>query len=464
MKKKLSLITLCIIVLIGTGWFYFKSKHEAEILAFEKQTLLGQILHHKEVGVIHSEINDTQDVWFAVYYPQFDVDEIDQQLFQFIQGRIDSFKEDHQALTEAGKPVLNIDYNSYKVNERFVSIFFQEQITSPLYANPPQNNYSFLLDLENHKIIDKSEFFKEGYLDTLSQIAQKKLEKEYPNLFLEGISPKQENFDNIVFQNEGLIIVFDKYQVLPGYLGLIELPIHYDDINAILKYDPVKNVVIKEKQEPVKVEVKKQEEPVAENLKMVAFTFDDGPYTPVTNRLLDAFQNVNGHGTFFVVGNRISTYPEAIKRIALEGHQIGNHTYNHPSLPSLSPNQMLQQINLTNEEINKVVQMEVTVVRPTFGQTDTTVESTIAYPMINWTVDSQDWKSRDREAIVNTVMSNIHDNAIVLFHDLYPSTADAIDYLIPKLTEMGYTFVTLDEMASQLGVTLQPHQVYWGIK
>lgn len=197
--------------------------------------------------------------------------------------------------------------------------------------------------------------------------------------------------------------------------------------------------------------------------KLVAFTFDDGPNSNVTNRIIDAFSNVGGHGTFFVLGNNVAKERNTITRIYENGHQIGNHSYNHKDLTTLNKADLDWQINTTNSEIQSIIGATPTIVRPTYGKVNNFVVNNVNYPLINWNIDTLDWKYRDSQSIFNIVMNNIHANSIVLFHDIYPTTASAIEILLPRLSEMGYQFVTIEQLAAYNGINLRSHNIYYSM-
>lgn len=194
---------------------------------------------------------------------------------------------------------------------------------------------------------------------------------------------------------------------------------------------------------------------------MIALTYDDGPYSPVTNRILNALESVGGKATFFVVGNRISANLSSVVRADKIGCQIANHTWDHKGvLTGMSSASIATEISQCNTAIQNAIGKAPTVVRPVGGGVNANVLATINYPMIIWSVDTMDWKNRNANSVYNAVMSNVKDGDIILMHDLYPSTAEASERFIPELAKKGYQFVTVDELAYYKGVTMQGHHTY----
>ena len=194
--------------------------------------------------------------------------------------------------------------------------------------------------------------------------------------------------------------------------------------------------------------------------KMVALTYDDGPYTQVTNRILDALEENNGRATFFVVGSRVNTYKECIKREFALGCEIGNHTYNHTILTSVSASTIKAEIADTNKVVKKITGKAPTIVRTPGGAVNSTVKANVKYPMFNWSVDTLDWKYRNSSSVISSIKNNVRDGSIVLMHDLYGSTASASEEIIPWLVKNGYQLVTVSELMAVKGIDVQKGQLY----
>lgn len=195
--------------------------------------------------------------------------------------------------------------------------------------------------------------------------------------------------------------------------------------------------------------------------KLVCFTFDDGPYAPVTNKILDTLEKYNGRATFFVVGDRADTYSDEIIRASKMGCEIGTHTYSHVNLNSLSVPEMQEEIKKSCDAISKYTGKNVKVLRPPEGAANDTVKANVGMPMVLWSVDSRDWDYRNADKDYKTVMDNVFDGSIVLMHDLYPATADAVASLIPELAKQGYKFVTFSELMKIRGVDVEPGEKYF---
>ena len=195
---------------------------------------------------------------------------------------------------------------------------------------------------------------------------------------------------------------------------------------------------------------------------MVALTFDDGP-SAYTKDILDQLEKYGVHATFFVVGERVSTYASTIKRAYSLGCEIGNHSWSHPNLASISVKTMQSEISRTDEAIEKVIGKKTTLLRPPYGSVDSDVRNYAGKPLIHWSIDTLDWKTRNSSKTISSVLNNVRDGSIVLMHDIYSATRDAAVSLIPTLISRGYQLVTVSEMAAYHGTTLKNGTIYYSL-
>lgn len=184
---------------------------------------------------------------------------------------------------------------------------------------------------------------------------------------------------------------------------------------------------------------------------MVALTFDDGPYAPVGNQIMDCLAQYGGKATFFVVGNRVPSYKSELKRMIAEGHEIGNHTYEHKYLTKLNAAQIQYQINRCNDMVQAACGVRPTLVRLPGGLKNRTVLANVQAPMIMWSIDTRDWQTKNAAKTVQKVVSQVRDGDIVLMHELYSQSGAAAVEIIPRLTQAGYQLVTVSEMAKYRG-------------
>ncbi|MEA5060193.1 MAG: polysaccharide deacetylase family protein [Candidatus Pelethousia sp.] len=195
---------------------------------------------------------------------------------------------------------------------------------------------------------------------------------------------------------------------------------------------------------------------------MVALTFDDGPLAGSTSRILDILEANGVRATFFVQGKQAAQYPELVQRAYGLGCQIGNHTYNHKDLTALNDQDALGQIESVNSLVAELTGEGCALVRPPHGRgwRDERVLNLVPYPLILWSIDTNDWSTLNPEKTIFAVLDSVKDGDIVLMHDVYSETADAVETIIPELIARGYQLVTVSEMFEYKGLELSPGHAY----
>lgn len=210
--------------------------------------------------------------------------------------------------------------------------------------------------------------------------------------------------------------------------------------------------------------------------KLIALTFDDGPRSSTTNRVLDLLEQNSGVATFFLVGYNIPDNAEVIKRAAAMGCSIGNHTKDHKILTKCSADTIKAQVNGVNSLLRNMG-IEPTLFRAPGGAFKG-VKDQIGMPLIQWSIDTEDWKFKDashkgRSAeertadlnrIADMVFSQAKGGSIVLMHDIYDFTADLCEIVIPGLVERGFKLVTVDQLFEAYGEKLENGVVYYSAK
>ncbi len=179
--------------------------------------------------------------------------------------------------------------------------------------------------------------------------------------------------------------------------------------------------------------------------KHIAFTFDDGPLNEYHELIRDLFKDED-LATFCVVGRNVKKNKQMLIKTYLDGHEIINHSYNHPNLVLLSKDKQWEEIFKTDNEVMKLTGLDIEYLRPPYASFNSQIKKDMKGKIALWNVDSLDWKYRDKELIKEHIRNELRDKNIVLFHDLYEASYLAVKDLIPELKEKGYQFVTYSEM------------------
>lgn len=193
--------------------------------------------------------------------------------------------------------------------------------------------------------------------------------------------------------------------------------------------------------------------------KMIALTFDDGP-NHNTGNIIDVLNKYNAKATFFVLGNRIKGMEDILLKMDKSGMEIGNHTFNHLLLTKYDDDKIRSEINDTNDLIRDIVGKDARVLRPSYGSVNSRIKRISNMPIIIWDIDTLDWKSHNSKKITSRVINKVRDGDIILMHDIYSATYNAVLNIIPILIDNGYELVTIDELFYYKGIPLENGKVY----
>jgi len=184
--------------------------------------------------------------------------------------------------------------------------------------------------------------------------------------------------------------------------------------------------------------------------KYIAMTFDDGPTPQNTPRLLDMLRARNIKATFYMVGSNVDLYPQVVRRVVAEGHEIGNHSYTHRLFSKMSDADVRSEITRTRDAIVRAAGVEPRSLRPPYGgmlqRQREWANAEFGYPIILWSVDPLDWKRPGPSVVCARILSATTPGSIVLAHDLHAQTVDAMPATLDGLLQRGFKFVTVSQL------------------
>lgn len=373
---------------------------------------------------IETNIEESKQYVISVNYPKTNIKKLDNEVENFVLSQINMFKDKAKDIKYLiDRDELNIDYDYYVVNNRYINISLKLYIYHSLENTEEYYVQIYSFDKESNNFYDILDIFKNT--DEL-------LEKI--NSFL--VSNDKSRIHDLgelsySFSKDYLVIY-----LIQDKLNIYEIPLNSFKLNIkIINYI-----------EEVKTsEVSKTNKVIDPKLPVVALTFDDGP-SKYTKDIINTLKVNNVNATFFVLGNKVEIYKDIISESIKNGNEIGNHSYNHKWLSKLSTNELLDQINKTQDILKSTVNYTPTCFRPTYGSVNNRIRKNIDLSITLWTVDTKDWKIKNVDRIVEKALKNIGDGDIILMHDIFERSSEALKKLIPKLKEQGYQFVTISEL------------------
>lgn len=195
--------------------------------------------------------------------------------------------------------------------------------------------------------------------------------------------------------------------------------------------------------------------------KAVALTFDDGPSRANDGRIVETLQKYGAHATFFVLGDRARVDGDILQMYLAAGCEIGSHSWNHPQLSKMKWDEIERQLSKTNKTVSKPTGgYQIQLLRPPYGSISNTMRKKLDMPMILWSLDTLDWKTRNTKKIFREVRKEVKDGDIILMHDIYSTTADAVEKVVPWLQNKGYDILTVSELMERTGKNIEGGSAY----
>lgn len=371
-------------------------------------------------------------------YPQIGNSVTDAYLADAVTDFEKGFKEKYKSLEEDAKALDLIDYAIYQSPKKVNSVVLVEEEQKILKGEVTVEGltaHAYNFSAETGGMVSGIQMFNAGYKDSISKYLDEYLQDKYDDELLEGyqeyIKSSDDTLNEYALIEQGVLFLFQPDTVLAKEEGIVEVLIPYEDLEGVIR-DRINFRAI----DPSKP--------------MVALTYDDGPNSKTSNRILDCLEKNGVIATFFELGRNVKTFPDVIKREAELGMEIGSHSWSHPELTKLTKKALKQEITKTNDAIKEACGQYPTLLRPPYGSTNETVEKTANLPVILWSVDTLDWKSRKAKSVVK-VIKNVEkedglDGRVILMHSIYDSTAEATEEIVPWLQKKGYQLVTVSEL------------------
>ena len=414
----------------------------------------------------------TENYQIKIDYPVTHQKRLDKQIEEYIKTEEEKFINTIELKIPANenkKYELVIGYQLLKQQDKDKENHYHIHFESYSYMGDNQyirNDKTFHYNSKSHKNLSINDYLDENNsIEKLSILSYYYAMQNKENGLLEvdetlikqATSEDFDNYEHFFFRSEGLEILFPLYRISAEHDEVIKITIPAKEINDLLKaqykieeQDNKKEPIIPEKRDISKYKKKK----------LIAFTFDDGPSEITTNRLLEELKQHDAKVTFFVLGNRVEANQNTLKKAYQEGHEIGSHTYNHRNLLLLNDYTRIQEIKETNQAIENVIGIKPTLLRPPYGNINEETKKISNMHIIEWGIDTLDWKTKDKELIAKEIVDNAYDGAIILLHDIYESSVDGALLAMEKLEQEGYAFVTISEMAELKNITLDYTTLY----
>jgi len=387
---------------------------------------------------------------------------------------------------------INVHFDSYLIDNRYAGILQNGDFSYSLSMTPEEIVKIFNIDLSNNTFLDSTDIIDFSQAESLVTMLYDRTLVEYPATapYLGHIN---ENWLNqVVIGDNGIIIVLERFKYLPDTFPTLTVTLPYDELGSILLIrneppldaTPTPDVTPSPTPTPTPTPDQSHSDPddpddpdstppstpddprqgeFDPSKPMIALSFDDGPGV-YTDQFLDLFEQYGIRATFCTIGNLVNTQKEALVRAVEMGCEVIGHSWDHKNLAKLDADDVRRQIMDTSNTINAVTGETVQMFRPPYGEVSQTmrdVSADLGFVLVNWSVDPEDWNTKDSNEVYNQVMIQVKEGSIILSHEIYKSTLEAYKRLIPDLLSQGYQFVTVTELLRYNHGPLTPGHVYY---
>lgn len=341
-----------------------------------------------------------------------------------------------------------------KDNPNMEKVYENNQVKdfkSIIYKN--ETNYkNFIIDTKTGEEITFNDLIKKDKNDKFTQKELELLSLKYPEFIVDDIKNNKGDtgYKAYYVKDNEVIIYYCDYMLSYELQDEISLIINYNEIKDYLNFIPTLDKNYKNE----------NGYNYSNSKKTVALTFDDGPSKKYNSLILEELAKNKAHATFFMVGTMMDSCGKCVVDTYKSGNEIGSHTYSHINIKRSKTEEVTENIAKLNTKYNDLTNDNIKYLRPPYGAYNKNNLDTINMPLILWDLDTEDWRYRDVDHIVNYIIENVNDGSIILMHELYETSYEALKVALPKLYSMGYQVVSITELANIKNRTLEPGHAY----
>lgn len=345
------------------------------------------------------------------------------------------------------------DFEDLKGDITFKANIIDKKHLSLLFILPNHKFKSYIINLNNLKAETINKILKKNSSDTLTAKTNEMLTSKYPAFIYNAIINNKGDVSCFI-ENNQLTVYFSDFNISPNPNEDIFVKINYQEIYQLLNISYTLDSSY----------INENIYALDPNKKTIALTFDDGPNKSTTRVIYNALKDNKASATFFMLGSRLEGNVGLINDIINSDNEVGSHGYYHKYLTKMRTKTRYFNINEPTTLMQNLFNTSPVYFRPPYGNLTPKIKSEISIPIILWNVDPEDWHYRNVDTIVNNVLRVVKDGDIVLLHDIFNTTAEAVEKLLPELYVRGYQVVSVSKLAELKGVNLEASKAYRSIK
>lgn len=381
---------------------------------------------------IETIIEENSHYKIGMNYPITQYKKIDRAISSYINTCYQDFlKEQSENISLDTVEELNIDYTLYE-NEDLISITLFKT------KNEEEEIQTYTYSLKKNAFLSPEDFVS---LSTLYSMANTLLFERFGNVL--DLSLLKENLHTNLFSidHEYFYLYYPPSTLSKKYKDTIIIDIPLKKLNMQVE----KTINVNQEIMEAEIDLEKVNSIIEMNKKVIALTFDDGPSSH-TEDIISILKENEAVATFFILGNKVKTYENVLRKSLEYGNELGNHTFNHKWLTKLKDEEIKKQIEDTQNIIYETLGYTPVLFRPSYGSINKRVREDISLDVVLWNIDTMDWKYKSVSKIRDRATLNAEDGSIILMHETYERTKKALPEIIQILKEKGFVFVTISEL------------------
>lgn len=354
---------------------------------------------------------------------------------------------------EDKKQIDNIISNIKEENKSLKLVYESNKIDKFYNLTYIENNKykTILIDKESGNILSFQDIIKDFKKFETKEIEL--LSKKYPEFIVNTIK-KGGGYKSYFIKDNLLIIYYYDYKFPENYKANLSLSINYQEIKNNLNFKPILD---KQYQNESGFNYSKKK-------KSVALTFDDGPSREYNSLILKELEKNKAHATFFMVGTMMESCGSCVLETYKSGNEVASHTYEHMNIKNKSNKEVRDSLNKVNKIYYNLTGDTIKYLRPPYGSYSKRNLEDATVPFILWNLDTEDWRYKNADHIVNYIINNVSDGSIILMHELYDTSYEALKIVLPKLYRMGYQVVSISDLAKIKNQKLETGKCYVSFK
>lgn len=405
----------------------------------------------QQVGQTESEVSYDGALRYTIYFPKLNIPAADAAIAAWIDQTIAGARAALVGEETGTSLEITVQYDAYLADAQYIGVLETGFMDSGMFAHPTDLIFTLNVDVATGALLTYRDIFSMDKVEDILALLRSKL-AQMDNDPLTDVIMDESWLTHTVLTDQGVTVVLPRGDFLAAVYGTQAVSFDYQTLveQGLLSIAVPQTGAPAQQPSPADSTQPQSGRVIDPSKPMIALTFDDGPGN-YTTQIVDILRQYDVRATFFMVGNRVANYEDAVRAVVAQGSEIGTHTWAHKDLTGISPDAIESQLRRGMDIIEQATGQKVTTMRPPYGASNKDVRDvsrTLGLTIVTWNVDTEDWKTNNADATYNAIMRHVKDGSIILCHEIKSSTAQVMHRVIPDLIDKGYQLLTVSELLS----------------